>query len=358
MIRSVVGAAYGDEGKGKVVNDLATKDTLVVRTSGSSNCGHGVLHDGKWHVFNSLGSATMKGASTYFGPEFRLNPIMLLEEMARLKKTLGVDKLPQVYIHPDVEIVTPYDVFSNQLKERERGSHRHGSTGVGLGEAVARIENGVSFTFSDFSKGDFPIHTIRKYFPKPESSSDFFMLSESESRLWEDLDILRDTISIANADIITDYDDVIFEGNQGLFLDEFSDDFPHVTRARTGISDHVDLLLEANVDDPAVLHPYYLTRVYATRHGAGPFDEIEGIDLEDRTNKTNEFQGRFKYGLLDAERIIREVRRDSGDIKCSFVINHCDQADVFDVDPAFYRDLFKKELNLDEILLSYGPEKI
>jgi adenylosuccinate synthase len=109
------------------------------------------------------------------------------------------------------------------------------------------------------------------------------------------------------------FDNVVFEGAQGLLLDELHPNFPYVTRSRTGIH-NVNKILKGY---PKInLDIYYVSRVYSTRHGAGPFPtevtEMKDFPyiVDDPTNKPNEFQGTLRIGYLDVDILKDSIDKD------------------------------------------------
>jgi adenylosuccinate synthase len=104
---------------------------------------------------------------------------------------------------------------------------------------------------------------------------------------------------------------VLFEGAQGLLLDELHPWFPHVTRSRTGLANPAALCAEAGIER---LRAVYVTRWYLTRHGAGPLPtEIPGRPsplVEDRTNLPNPWQGSLRFGHLDLALLRQSIRAD------------------------------------------------
>jgi len=299
-ISSVIGLNYGDEGKGKVVDLLAHNDrALVIRSSGGANCGHTVVHNGTRHVFHSFGSATFRGIPTHCGPNFILNPTLLMAEFDELLK-LGVN--PEISFDLRCRVTFPFDVYINQALERGRKKNRHGSCGVGLGETVQRCEEFGIVTVEDLLElldtgnissklmsiyndySQWRMRELRLFCPK-----DSFFLKAIE-RFVEDfqrMNLLFNS-STASSETLSSNDHLIFEGNQGLCLDQNSEDFPHVTRANCGIKDHLEILKENNISD--LPHVYYITRCYSTRHGAGPFDEIVNPGVVDGTNVVMNFK--------------------------------------------------------------------
>jgi adenylosuccinate synthase len=124
------------------------------------------------------------------------------------------------------------------------------------------------------------------------------------------------------------FDHIIFEGAQGLRLDQHSIDFPHVTYSNTGLDNVVALL------DPSrhKLRVHYVTRTYLTRHGVGKLEgEHEKPEsVVDETNIHNEFQGSLRFAPLSLNRMRGDIRRDlvkaiDFDCKEKLMVTCCDQ---------------------------------
>ena len=133
-----VGLGFGDEGKGATVDYLtrSLKADLVVRYCGGAQAGHNVqLPDGRRHTFSQFGAGTLAGARTYLGPKMIINPATLVPEAEHLQ-SLGVSSpMKSLTTHPDCLLATTYHVAMNRLREFARGTNRHGSCGLGIGEA-------------------------------------------------------------------------------------------------------------------------------------------------------------------------------------------------------------------------------
>lgn len=101
---------------------------------------------------------------------------------------------------------------------------------------------------------------------------------------------------------------LLFEGAQGLLLDQDHEFFPHVTPSKTGLANPSQLAREWGVEH---LHALYVTRAYATRHGAGPFPrEVPGLAYPDATNVANAWQGSLRYGALDLDLLAKSINDD------------------------------------------------
>ena len=103
----VVGANYGDEGKGLAVNYLAHKlnDNIIVRFNGGAQAAHTVeLHDGTRHIHHSLGSGTLAGSPTLLSEFFIVNPNAFNQELIQFPR-----ELTTVYVHREAMLTTPFD---------------------------------------------------------------------------------------------------------------------------------------------------------------------------------------------------------------------------------------------------------
>lgn len=319
----VIGAAWGDEGKGLVTDAYAYNETLVVRFNGGAQAGHTVVApDGRHHIFHHIGSGSFRGAKTYLSRYFLSNPLLFLAEMEDLK-SLGVT--PQVLADPLGLVTTPYDMMLNQMIEESRGNARHGSCGLGINETVTRHEtSGIpSLRVGDLSKPGFVENTlqdIRKFWVhrrlaalELEPDTAWRARLENDAVLEAFADMARlyvGTVTVADDGICSHNGSVLFEGAQGLLLDERHRWFPHVTRSRTGLTNVEILAREAGIE---ALDVTYVTRAYATRHGAGPFPrEVAGLHYDDRTNVPNVWQQTLRFGLLDLDLLTETIREDLG----------------------------------------------
>ena len=321
MIRraqAVIGACWGDEGKGLLTDALARPDTLVVRFNGGVQAGHTVAApDGRRHVFHGVGSGTFRGAATFLSRFHVHNPLLHGEEVARLRR-LGLT--PRVIADPRGMVTTPWDMMLNQMAEQARGAGRHGSCGMGLNETVTRTEAGFALTAGQLG-GARPLrdllHGIRaQWVPRRldelglRPGPDWLARLDSAG-IW---DAFMDAAQAFAAEVPMAADaiaahsgPVLFEGAQGLLLDAEHRWFPNVTRSRTGLTNVAILAQEAGI---GALDVTYVTRAYATRHGAGPFPREAAVSYPDATNVPNPWQGTLRFGQLDLDLLHEAVAAD------------------------------------------------
>lgn len=319
---AVIGAGFGDEGKGQVVDYIASKHThdIVVRYNGGSQCGHTVVTpDNKKHIFSQIGAGAIVGLPTHLSRFMYVNPLYLMRELTVFSNTFGF--IPKITISDKTNFIIPYDVHSNQTIETQRGVLRHGSTGHGLFNAVKRsiwpdrcVTAKFAFTYS------------KKELLEKLTYSNVLVDNISYINSIETLQELGVTLS-CDDDIVNKHS-CIFEGGQGLLLDRNSGFFPHVTPSNTGLTNILSLLSFSN--KRSSITPVYVTRTFLTRHGAGPlyfpkYDspanyEINSGDLVDDTNVYNEWQGLMRYGVLHVPQLKEAVYND---VYTASQINSC-----------------------------------
>lgn len=351
MISVVIGTNYGDEGKGLVVDFLSTGETLVVRFNGGAQAAHTVVTpDGKRHVFSHLGSGFFRGARTYLSNFFVVHPSAFIKEYDNLMEFDSVLDIHPVLVDPRCKVTTPYDIMINQELERIRGKDKHGSCGVGFNETLQRNQYGrYGFTFKDLQDRALikkKLERIRTGWIKfrqldldQELDLPYLMKDDIIERYMEDVEkMLCKTVCckpLANYEDSEFYKGAVFEGAQGLQLDMHNQQFPYVTRSKTGLANVIELLEDAGVDNNEQINIFYVTRTYLTRHGAGPMPHEYGQPYKymgDTTNIYNKYQGNLRYSFLDVSYLADAIEKDlkivSGlNVNVNLVLTHCDQLD-------------------------------
>jgi adenylosuccinate synthase len=325
---AVIGAGFGDEGKGRHVCFLCDQyegSTIVVRHNGGAQAGHTVHRGSQRHCFHTFGSGTLVGSSTYLGPEFVINPRLWSNEWSELRLTVGEPR--PLIVDRRCRVSTPYDVWINREVEKQRGGDRHGSCGIGFGETVGRCSD-PAFDLRIGMIGESPnawrdaFNRVRfEWFPSRVRELDLpqtdlqLMLSDEVAVFHSDIARSLWAMSKSVGDASQAFEGldgaVVFEGAQGLLLDQNRwDFFPHLTRSNTGIANALDLCSEAGIADLPV---YYMLRAYLTRHGAGPLpteSDWNSVAIEDKTNGHNSWQGHLRFGIMDAGLVKDAVTRD------------------------------------------------
>ncbi len=301
--KAIIGAGFGDEGKGLFTDYLCrnAEQPLVIRFSGGQQAGHTVVHNGIRHVFSNFGSGTLQGAPSYFARFCTIDPVGIVNELDVL---LEKEVEPLLYIDAECPVTTPYDIRYNQQH------HPHGSCGVGVGATINREEHFYSLTFADLFYPwvqETRLELIKGFYQElykeysDVALEDFLQCCSVISRSpW-----IRMSRGIPSG-LFSDY---IYEGSQGLLLDQHYGFFPHVTRSNTGTKNILSLCADH------VPEIYLITRAYQTRHGLGPLSHeniphnIKENPLE--TNVCNRFQGEFRRSFLDLSLLEYAMQRDS-----------------------------------------------
>ena len=347
---AVIGANFGDEGKG-LMTDLFCRlgDKVInIRSNGGAQAGHIVCtSDGKRHVFSHIGSGCFAGADTYLSEYFILNPMLFSKEAASLRYCMG-----NIFIDSRCMITLPCDMLLNQFAETVRGPKRHGSCGVGIFETIVRNRDSrYAMRYKDMMISDRQVlKTLitsinMEYCPKRaadlgitgKAKKEFMNILANEiltENFVDDLYAMARLCLETDEQIIEEYDTAVFEGAQGLMLDQYRDDyFPNLTPSSTGMKNIRTILDRLEKRDTEVC---YVTRSFFTRHGAGRFDtESKDIAalfrLYDKTNAPNEYQGNFRYGWFDLPEFMASLALDRKYIaegeKVSIAVTHLDMTD-------------------------------
>ena len=327
MFYAVIGNNYGDEGKGLAVDYLTLSGhNLVVRHNGGAQAAHTVDREDKRFVFHELSSGSFNGADTYWASTF-LPDLYKLEEEINEFSEVSSEKI-RIYASPDCSITLLYDVYLNQKREELRGTDKHGSCGMGIWEATKRTAAGYKLTLGDIAslsaddiaakikciEDEYVALKIDKFGIGERLNLDIVKYASIlKSALENNVTLVSDEKSFFES-----YDNVIFEGGQGLLLDTAREElWPHTTCSRTNITNPVKILESSGLKlDEAV----YVTRSYLTRHGAGPFEEDTELCFADETNKPNPWQGAMRFGKhSSASDLIGRAVKDYKD-NCSYEI--------------------------------------
>ena len=340
----VIGKNFGDEGKGLATDYFAAEavkknaSCIAVRFNGGAQAGHTVDTVSGRFVFHELSSASFRRVDTYWAQEFLPDLFKLEEELNAFKGLTGF--APKIYAHPYCRIVTIDDVLTNMAAETARGKERHGSCGMGIYEAVVRSESHPLYikdvkgmtaeslykTLKELREEYYPVRLkeLLGAIKEPE-----YCINHSKD-FDEFLDLLNEDNVLRNAaegicrgaeftelkehSFISEFDEVIFEGAQGLLLDTDNTEFaPHISASHTGAKAAVDICSEEGIKDIEIA---YVTRTYVTRHGAGvlPFEEEwpkYNLKIDDATNIENPWQGKIRYAPHESpERFIQSVTSD------------------------------------------------
>ncbi|MBX2857252.1 MAG: adenylosuccinate synthetase [Cellvibrionaceae bacterium] len=296
---------FGDGGKGLCVDWLAAQQassSLVLRFSGGHQVGHTVVFGDKRHTFCNFGAGSFRGVPTYYSEHCTVFPpamLMEAEHLAPLELS--------TYFHPLVKVCTPWDIAFNQVLEQQ---NQHGSCGVGYGTTVMRHRQGVTLFALDLSNPwvfRHKLNSIKDYYQ--QASGENPELQRSFQTKIQHLDInkfifdcehARDLYQLVRLSELSErFQHWIFEGSQGIMLDQEHGIFPHVTPSFTTSKNVWGLLQPYH---PEYIQLFYVSRCYQTRHGNGPMTSEKPVTLQNNhheANQRNQFQGAFRCTELD-----------------------------------------------------------
>ena len=306
-IKVVIGSTFGDEGKGNVVQWLCKqalaegKKVAVCRYSGGPQAAHTIYHNGIEHICSTYGAGVLLGVPTYLTNNVLVDPISARRER-QILYSKGINS-PKIYSNAYCRgCITPYDVYYNQHNIQTRID---GTCGKGINAAYERIQEKMYSNYPetnlDFSYQYYKLHK-QIDIELPERLKEEYVSSHK----WFN--------RIAEGGFyMSDFDVVIFEGSQGLLLDGTYGFNPHTTPSAVGLTGCLNYTLwDANTE------AYFVTRTYTTRHGNGyePKFPITIPSWKKESNIDNQFQGKFKTGLLEIELLRRAFDRHN-------IINTC-----------------------------------
>lgn len=327
---AVIGAAFGDEGKGLMTDYFcrrAGEEPWVVRFNGGAQAGHTVVTpQGDRHVFHHFGAGTLAGARTYLSRHFLVNPVLWRMEYEELQ---GKGLRTRLFVDREAPLTTVYDMLQNQKMELAAGKDRHGSCGVGIHSTMVRqIDPGLRLFAGDLERPSYLRQRI-------ERIRDRFCSTNSDPILYrfiDDCEAMASQINLCDSRILVDRPgEIVFEGAQGLLLDQDSEFYPHVTHSKTGITNVLQIARETGISQ---IDAVYVMRAYLTRHGAGPLPgEDASLSFADDTNGDNEWQGSLRFAPMNTELISNaiyadyKIARDGSDINVTPLIaeTHLDQ---------------------------------
>lgn len=288
----VADLGFGDSGKGTMTDYLVRQldARLVVRFNGGAQAGHTVVApDGRKHTFSQFGAGSLvPGVHTHLSRFMVVHPGGLLREA----EVLGCG-LDGVTISPQALVTTPFHVAANHIRERRQ---RHGSCGLGVGETVA---DSLAFPedairFCDLASPSLLRRKLLRLQSRKWSELGPDPVLESRTVI-EEWMALVGSLRVATAEDVF-RETVVFEGAQGVLLDEWRGFHPHTTWSTCTFDNALSLLQGY----PGEVVRLGVLRSYMTRHGNGPLPTEVDLGLEESDNVHGPWQGAFRTGWADA----------------------------------------------------------
>ncbi|MEQ9264625.1 MAG: adenylosuccinate synthase [Balneolaceae bacterium] len=295
-IRVVIGAQWGDEGKGKIVDLLSDKTDFVARFQGGANAGHTLKFDDKEVVLHLVPSGIFNGdAKCVIGNGVVIDPIALVKEIDGVKK-MGFTLDNRFFISQTAHVILPYHKILDQLKEKRRAKNAIGTTGRGIGPAyiskVARVgirmvdlldkevlRKKIVQNLEDIN------YALENLYNEPTLNVDDLM-AEVEDAVRILTPFVCNTSNILH-EAIEAGESILLEGAQGCLLDVDHGTYPYVTSSSPTSG---GACTGTGVPPTAITHVMGITKAYCTRVGNGPFPtELLDDTGEELRKKGHEF---------------------------------------------------------------------
>src|SRR4051794_7605744 len=317
----IVGAQWGDEGKGKVVDLLAEEADVVIRFQGGNNAGHTIIRDGETFKFHLIPSGILyPGKACAIGNGVVVDPKVLSDEIDALRRR-GVD-ISGLRISANAHLIMPYHLLLDQAGEARLGELQIGTTRRGIGPCYADKAARLGIRMQDVLDEKIlkqkiyaamePKRLMLRPFAK-DPALDLHTMTEEYRTFGHRLEpYIADTAPIAWK-TLDEGGLVVFEGAQGTMLDIDHGTYPFVTSSNpvAGAAS-----VGAGVGPKEIDEVWGVSKAYATRVGAGPFPtEIEdelGERIRDAGGEFGTTTGRARRtGWLDLVALRYAVRVNS-----------------------------------------------
>jgi len=273
-VKLVVGAQWGDEGKGKIVDRLTTENRLVARYQGGANAGHTVVVDGKKFVLHLIPTGILHpNVECLLGNGMVVDPDALIDEINQLR-CRDIDTSGRIRVDDRVHLVLPHHKKLDLHLEQLRGENSLGTTGRGIGPAYVDKTARCGLRLLDIYDEDVWVPRLSENLQKAHSVLGSCQeVDEKEQsanvRRWADyLHPLRANGPELLAQAISADRDIIIEGGQGIMLDLDFGTYPYVTSSQcSALGAAAGLGINPRLVDRVI----GVVKAYTTRVGKGPF---------------------------------------------------------------------------------------
>ena len=305
-VTTIIGAQWGDEGKGKITDYLADDSKVVARSQGGNNAGHTIVIDGKKYKLHLLPSGILRNdIISIIGNGVVVNPDVLLKELDNLSNERG-----QLFISDRAHVIMPYHKLLDGGEESSKGKSLIGTTGNGIGPCYSDKASRIGIRMGDLLDDDMIIDRLEKALPRNLALLNYYGIDNNLTvdnlfqtcKEWRNKlgDFITDTSLLVNQHIDKE-DNVLLEGAQGVHIDIEYGTYPFVTSSSPTTA---GAALGSGIAPSKIDKVVGVTKAYLTRVGSGPFpteleDEI-GEMIRDKGQEFGTTTGRpRRCGWLD-----------------------------------------------------------
>ena len=273
---AIIGAQWGDEGKGKITDSLGAKCDFVVRFQGGNNAGHTIVVQEKKIVLHLIPSGVLHPQCTsIIGHGVVLDPEAFVKELQTIREAITVTP-ERLKISSNCSIITTYNKLLDQLRE-SKGPVKIGTTGKGIGPAYEDKVSRKGIKLKDLLNREVLEQKLYQNLIEKKVLFDHLYktsypsIAEEAIRLYQLGEKLRpfmaDTFSLMES-VLTEGKKVLFEGAQGILLDIDYGSYPFVTSSNTSIG---GIYTGVGLPGSCVEEVLGIAKAYTTRVGEGPF---------------------------------------------------------------------------------------
>jgi len=335
---AVVGAQWGDEGKGKVVDILSQRFDCVARYQGGHNAGHTINVGNRRHVLHLIPSGIFQPrVKCVIGSGVVLDPLALIEETDAIERAMSIPVEGRLFVSNRCHLILPYHRVLEAAIEKQLGERRIGTTSRGIGPAYEDKMGRRGLRVCDLMDPQTLADKIRALVAEKNRTLEALKypqiidpepLVDSYTQYGERIRLLVIDTSAYLNDLIRSGKSILFEGAQGTLLDVDHGTFPFVTSssaAAGGVSTGLGI-------SPKHVHSVLgVSKAYTTRVGAGPFPTectgAEGEQIRDRGNEFGSTTGRpRRCGWFDGPAVRYATMVNALD---SIVVTKIDVLDTF-----------------------------
>lgn len=289
-VTAIIGCQWGDEGKGKVTDYLATRSDVIVRSQGGNNAGHTVVYKNEEFKLHVIPSGILHPEKlNCIAGGVAIHPPAIVKEIDGLQKR-GVI-CSNLRISPSCHVIFPYHIELDKLEEKRRGKMRIGTTGRGNGPVFADKMARSGFRLLDCFRDDF-LEQLRFILEEKNCLISLFhgVKGFEAEDIYEEYKPLFDRLKPYMSDVKKTIRDarasgkqVLFEGAQGILLDiDYGVYYPYVTSSHPG---SIGACISTGCPPNGLDNIIGVSKAYITRVGEGPFPSELYDELGDRIRK-------------------------------------------------------------------------
>ena len=274
----VVGTQWGDEGKGKIVDLLTEQAEAVVRYQGGNNAGHTVMFGDETHILHLIPSGILRDTMSILGNGVVIDLPELLKEIEELREN-GVEVQGKLHVSARSHLVMPWHRLIDQLREKDKGEKKIGTTGRGIGPAYEDKVGRRGIRMGDLRHPETLLTRLQEIIA--EKNALLTHLYEASDQCFEPVSIQQEYLGyferiqpfvnetpVLVHSLVEQGRRLLFEGAQGTFLDIDHGTYPFVTSSNTVAS---AAATGSGCGPNSINYVLGITKAYTTRVGEGPF---------------------------------------------------------------------------------------